>query len=320
MIVITGAAGFIGSQLALALNALGEFNLLLVDDFSREDKHLNWADIKCIDRIERRDVFFRLKTEYRGQITFFFHLGARTDTTEQDLAIFDTLNLGFSKSAWNFCAKEGIPFLYASSAATYGDSKLGFSDDLSLISKYKPLNPYGWSKHNFDLWALAQSQTPPWWVGLKFFNVYGLHESHKGRMASVVFHTWQQIRKTGKMRLFRSHRPDYEDGMQLRDFVYVKDVIEVMLWMQRRKPAGQIFNLGSGKAESFLHLCQTVFQALEVMPDIEYIDIPPDIRDSYQYFTQAEMGKLRLAGYEKPFWNLEMGIKDYLKILSTENF
>lgn len=312
MIVITGAAGFIGSALAAYLNELGETALVLVDDFSRTDKQPNWRTKRYRFAVERTDFIDWLRA-YRREVQVIFHLGARTDTTSRDEAVFDELNLRFSQALWQVAADNGIPVFYASSAATYGDGSQGFSDDEALLPKLHPLNPYARSKHAFDLWVLAQPQNPPRWAGFKLFNVFGPNEYHKGRMASVVWHGYNQIRQTGRLRLFRSHRPDYRDGEQRRDFIYVKDVVKVLVhaW-QHSLPSG-IYNLGTGQARTFLDLAHALFTAMEREPTIEFIDTPADIRDSYQYFTQAEMGKLRAAGYTAPFTSLEEAVQDYVK-------
>ena len=232
---------------------------------------------------------------------FVFHIGARTDTTEFDVEIFNRLNLNYTKDIWKICAENEIPMVYASSAATYGDGSLGYDDNHDIVEKLKPLNVYGESKNNFDKWALKQEKTPPSWYGLKFFNVYGPNEYHKGRMASVIMHAVKQIKETGGMKLFRSHRPDYSDGGQLRDFVYVKDVVEVMLFLWEYEVESGLYNLGTGKARTFLDLAKATFKALGVEENISFIDTPEDIRDKYQYFTEANMTKLLNQGYKNLF-------------------
>lgn len=312
MIVITGAAGFIGSALAAYLNELGETELVLVDDFSRSDKRPNWQTKGYRFLVERTQLFDWLSA-YKREVRVIFHLGARTDTTLKEEAPFTELNLSYSQRLWRLAAEAQLPLFYASSAATYGDGSQGFSDDEALLPHLKPLNPYARSKHAFDLWALTQIDKPPRWAGFKLFNVFGPNEYHKGRMASVVWHGYNQIRQIGKLRLFRSHRPDYRDGEQRRDFIYVKDVVKVLVhaW-QHTLPSG-IYNLGTGKARTFLDLAHALFQAMEQAPMIEFIDTPADIRDSYQYFTQAEMGKLRAAGYTESFTSLEEAVADYVR-------
>jgi ADP-L-glycero-D-manno-heptose 6-epimerase len=308
MIVVTGAAGFIGS--ALLGQLAGEAELVAVDDFSRPDKQPNLAGKPCV-RVERA-AFIDWLAHNAPQVDFVYHIGARTDTTEFDRRVFAELNVGYSQAVWQVCATHGIPLVYASSAATYGLGELGYADDEALIPQLRPLNPYGDSKNEFDIWALQQALKPPYWYGLKFFNVYGPNEYHKGRMASVIFHAHRQIVATGSVKLFRSHHPDYRDGEQLRDFVYVKDVVAVCRFLRSARPASGIYNLGTGQARSFLDLARGTFRALGRPENIEFIDTPADIRDKYQYFTEAPMGKLRSAGYDQPFHSLEAGIADYV--------
>jgi ADP-L-glycero-D-manno-heptose 6-epimerase len=309
--VVTGAAGFIGSCLAAHLNAMGERSLVLVDDFSRPDKEGNWKDKACVERVERSD-FFQWLQDASPRIRRVFHLGARTDTTEFDYSVHQRLNVEYSQRIWDYCADRSIDLVYASSAATYGDGLQGYSDDHSSIDSLQPLNPYGVSKNEFDKWVLRREKAPPRWYGLKFFNVYGPNEYHKGRMASVIFHSFNQIRERGYVELFRSHRPDFADGGQLRDFVYVKDVVAVCDWLSLQRPDSGIYNLGTGKARSFEDLARAVFSALGLRSDIRYIDMPGDIRDKYQYFTEAGMGKLRSAGYDASFHTLEEGVGEYV--------
>lgn len=310
MIVVTGAAGFIGSCIAHHLHRQGK-DLVLVDRFDREDKEPNLVGLEEVERIDRAVLVDWL--EGRVDIQAIVHIGARTDTTEFDYSIFEDLNIHSSQALWRYCAKEQIPFIYASSAATYGDGAFGYKDDHDLSEKLMPLNPYGVSKNEFDKWALAQTSSPPNWYGLKFFNVYGPNEYHKGRMASVIFHAYRQILETNAMKLFRSHNPDFKDGEQLRDFVFVKDVISVIDFLLDRKPANGLYNLGTGKARTFNDLVTAVFNALDLEPQIDHIDTPEDIRDKYQYFTEADMSKLRSVGYQKDFISLEDGVSDYVK-------
>ncbi len=312
MIIITGAAGFIGSCLIQKLNDEGYHDLVLVDDFSNGEKNKNFEGKRFSKQIHRDDFQEWLK-ENQLHVQFVFHIGARTDTTEFDRELFNRLNLDYTKNIWNTCVEFGLPVVYASSAATYGLGEYGYDDDESKIPLLKPLNPYGDSKNEFDKWALKQERKPYFWAGLKFFNVYGPNEYHKGRMASVIFHAYKQIRQTGEMKLFKSHNPAYKDGRQMRDFVYVKDVVNVLyFFMHHRKDSG-IYNLGSGKAQTFSDLANNTFKALNQQPKIIFIPIPGDIRDNYQYFTEAKMDKLRSAGYSLPFYTLEEGIEDYVK-------
>lgn len=311
MIVVTGAAGFIGSCMVGMLNSKGINNLVIVDDFSNEKKNKN-LDGKSFAKKINRNEFFSWFEKNNSHVRFVIHIGARTDTAEFNVAIFNELNLNYTKKMWQMCSDFHIPMIYASSAATYGMGEFGYVDDHSMVPKLKPLNPYGESKNNFDKWALQQEKQPPFWAGLKFFNVYGPNEFHKSRMASVIFHTFNQVNETGKIKLFRSHRPDFKDGMQLRDFVYVKDLINVISFLMENKPESGLYNLGTGKARAFLDLAKATFKAMGKAENIEYIDTPTDIRDKYQYFTEADMSKLRKAGYNKEFSTLEEGVADYV--------
>ena len=318
MIVITGAAGFIGSVLVGRLNREGYGNLILVDDFSSMKKNKNLEDKSYIKKVHRDD-FFKWFDDYYFNVDFILHIGARTDTTEFDSKIFDVLNVEYSKQMWQRCSKYEIPMIYASSAATYGIGEFGYDDNHKIVGKLKPLNPYGESKNEFDKWVLKQKKTPPFWAGLKFFNVYGPNEYHKDRMASVIIHAFGQVRKTGQVNLFKSHNPKFKDGEQLRDFIYVKDVVDVIFFLMRNKPECAIYNLGTGKARTFIDLANATFAALQIDSKIEFIDTPEDIRDKYQYFTEAKMDKLRSAGYNKEFTTLEAGIVDYVVNYLVEN-
>ncbi len=326
-IIVTGAAGFIGSCMAQYLNEQGYTNLVLVDDFGVEAKRKNWETKQYAHIVERYNLFDWLQL-HQPKIDIIIHLGARTDTTEFDYAIHQELNVEYSQNVWAYCSQYGIPLIYASSAATYGSGELGYNDTHDVVNQLQPLNPYGISKNEFDKWALAETTQPPFWAGLKFFNVYGPNEYHKGRMASVIFHSCNQIKKDGAVKLFKSHRPDFKDGEQLRDFIYVKDVVQVIYWMMQQvlgkgdtqnllQPG--IYNLGTGKARSFYALATATFHGLNKTPDISFIDMPLDIRDKYQYFTEANMHKLQAAGYSHPFYSLEDGVDDYVRnYLSTE--
>jgi ADP-L-glycero-D-manno-heptose 6-epimerase len=321
MIILTGAAGFIGSCMLRKLNIEKITDIVIVDDISKTEKLNNYSHSTYSLKVDRKD-FIEWFKENASQVEGVYHLGARTDTTEFNWNVFEELNLEYTKNIWTICADNNIPMVYASSAATYGGGENGYEDDLALISKLKPLNPYGRSKQEFDLWALSQDKKPPFWAGLKFFNVYGPNEYHKGRMASVIFHSFNQITATNKVKLFRSHRPDYKDGQQMRDFVYVKDVIDVLFFLMTNKPQSSIYNLGSGKARSFYDLASATFSAMGKEENIEYIDIPEDIRDKYQYFTEAFMNKLKSVGYNRPFYSLEEGVKDYVQnyLMKQSNF
>jgi ADP-L-glycero-D-manno-heptose 6-epimerase len=322
-IIVTGAAGFIGSCMVQYLNDAGHTNLVLVDDFGVEDKRKNWEPKQYAHIVERYNLFEWLN-EHHAKVGIMIHLGARTDTTEFDYAIHEELNVEYSKAIWQYCSAHTIPLIYASSAATYGDGELGYNDDHEVIEKLKPLNPYGVSKNEFDKWAIQQVKQqhpcPPSWTGLKFFNVYGPNEYHKARMASVIWHAFNQIRKDGVVKLFKSHKEGFRDGEQLRDFVYVKDVVSVIGWMMDAMVDGQwstdkngLYNLGTGKARAFNDLVKATFAGLDKAPNIVFIDMPEDIRDKYQYFTEADMHKLRAAGYTKEFYSLEKGVDDYVR-------
>ena len=341
MIVVTGAAGFIGSIVAGELNKKGYDELVLVDDFSKKQKERNYINLKYNELVDR-EVFFAWFRENNEKVEFVVHLGARTDTTEFDWNVFQKLNVDYTQTMFSLCSEYCIPLVYASSAATYGNGELGYDDAHDVVEKLQPLNPYGRSKNEVDKWILKQEKQPPFWAGLKFFNVYGPNEYHKGRMASVIFHSFNQINETGKVRLFRSHRPEFKDGEQLRDFIYVKDIASVIIWMisQQTTDSRQqtlstsifnsqlstfnlksgLYNLGTGKARSFYDLAANTFKAMERDINIEFIDIPEDIRDKYQYFTEANMSKLKSVGYDKEFTSLEEGVTDYVKnYLSQRN-
>lgn len=311
MIVITGAAGFIGSCTVAWLNAAGREDLILVDDYSNLDKEANLKGKHFYVKTDRT-LFPHTLENLAGDIEVVVHLGARTDTTEFNKDLLQELNTDYSRSVWAFCTKHGIPLIYASSAATYGDGLKGYSDQHDTTPGLQPLNPYGWSKQEFDEWVLTQKDTPPFWAGLKFFNVYGPNEFHKGRMASVIFHAFHQMAKKGEITLFRSHHPDFKDGYQLRDFIYVMDVVEVMGWLIDNQKQSGIYNLGTGNARAFHDLASSVAHAMKQELKINWVDIPEDIRDKYQYFTEADMHKLRDAGYDKPFTTLEKGVEDYV--------
>lgn len=334
-IIVTGAAGFIGSCMVEYLNELGFTNLILVDEFNRADKIPNLKEKQFAVEVEREDMFNWL-SKNKPTVDAVIHLGARTDTTEFNYAIHQHLNVEYSQKIWNYCTINNVPLIYASSAATYGDGALGYKDDHKLCHQLRPLNPYGISKNEFDKWVLHQEDHPPFWAGLKFFNVYGPNEYHKGRMASVIFHSYNQIQQNGLVKLFRSHKEGFKDGEQLRDFVYVKDVVKAIGWMMKEagrqssddsallapsKLTSAIYNLGTGKARTFHDLVAATFAALDLETKIEFIDMPEDIRDKYQYFTEADMQKLKAAGYSSDFYSLEQGVGDYVKnYLSSHNY
>jgi ADP-L-glycero-D-manno-heptose 6-epimerase len=319
LIILTGAAGFIGSCTLQYLNEQGIENIILVDKFTEAEKLKNWKHKKYKYLVDR-DLLLDWISENKPKIEFVIHLGARTDTTEFDYNIHRELNLEYSEDVWNYCTAYNIPLIYASSAATYGNGELGYEDDDTLLNDLKPLNPYGVSKNEFDKWATRQLNAPPLWAGLKFFNVYGPNEYHKDRMASVIFHACKQIEANGCVKLFKSYKPEFKDGEQLRDFIYVKDIVKVIWWIYTKMknnewPAEKngIYNLGTGKARTFNDLIKATFAALNKEPKITYIDMPNDLIDTYQYFTEASMLKLKHTGYEEPFTPLEEGVDDYVR-------
>ena len=312
-IVVTGAAGFIGSCMVGYLNHQKFGNLILVDEFGDEKKELNLHEKKYAVRIER-EFFFEWLHQEKPEIKFVFHLGARTDTTEFDYSIHQHLNFEYSQQVWEYCTTQKIPLVYASSAATYGAGEFGYDDDHQVIEKLAPLNPYGVSKNEFDKWALKQPSQPPFWAGLKFFNVYGPNEYHKARMASVIFHSYNQIKKTGSVKLFKSHKQDFKDGEQLRDFIYVKDVVKTCYWfMDNLNISSGVYNVGTGIARTFNDLVKITFSGLDLQLHINYIDIPADIRNTYQYYTEANMEKIKSSGYSQPCYSLEEGVNDYVR-------
>jgi len=312
IILISGAAGFIPSCLAHRLFKEGH-DLVLVDNFHFPEKNKNLEGLSSCKRIERDDLFTWIE-ENEPVIDFVFHLGARTDTTETKKYIFDKLNVEYSQDIWRYCTLEDIPLIYASSAATYGLGEHGFVDDHEIVNSLKPLNAYGDSKNNFDKWALKEFMSPQAWYGFKFFNVFGPNEYHKGRMASVVFHFYNQLIKTGEVNLFKSHKNDYKNGEQTRDFIYVDDLINVMLHFHdnEREINNGLYNIGTGSARTYNDLAKAIFKAVGKDPVINYIDTPEDIREKYQYFTEADMTKVKSTGYEKVFMSLEETVAHYV--------
>lgn len=318
-IIVTGAAGFIGSCMVQYLNNNGYNNIIIVDDFGVEEKRKNWETKKFTYAVERLSLFSWLQQQ-NLTIDCFIHLGARTDTTEFNYSIHQKLNVEYSQQVWQYCVQNNVPLIYASSAATYGAGEFGYNDDHKVPYELQPLNPYGISKNEFDKWALQQTTAPQFWAGLKFFNVYGPNEYHKARMASVIWHAFNQIQNTGIVKLFKSHREDFEDGKQLRDFIYVKDVCSVIFWLMEKAlnnssllTGNGLYNLGTGMARSFLDLATATFAGLDKAANIQFIDMPLDIQDKYQYYTQANMQKLINAGYTQPFHSLEQGVDDYVR-------
>jgi len=314
MLVVTGGAGFIGSVLAAALNEAGRSDLVIVDRFGHDEKWRN---------IAKRDFFEIVPVEalhswlerFGGEVEAIFHLGAISATTFTDADEIIANNLNYSIALWRWCAAAKRPLIYASSAATYGDGTAGFDDagGIDAFKRLRPMNLYGWSKHAFDLWALRQAvagAAPPHWAGLKFFNVFGPNEYHKGDMMSLVAKNYRKVAAGETIRLFKSHRPDYRDGEQRRDFVYAKDCVAAMLWLWRQGRDSGIYNIGSGEARSFLDLMNALGTACGRAPNIEFVEIPPEIRPNYQYFTEAKLTRLRQAGYNAPFTPLEAAVTD----------
>jgi len=319
MILITGASGFIGSVMIWKLNTRGIDGIIGVDKFHSDDKWKNLRKCRFHDWIDRDNLFEWLHTEGRI-VNTVVHLGACTDTTEKDVDYFVQTNFKYSKNLWQFCVERHIPYLYASSAATYGDGGLGYSDDESIIPDLKPLNPYGWSKQIFDRWVLQQEEKPPVWYGFKFFNVYGPNEYHKGHMASIVYHAFGQVTQRGNIRLFKSHRDDFEHGEQKRDFIYVKDVVDILDFFLQNETGSGIYNIGTGKARSFNDLAAAVFKALNQEVSIGYFDMPENLLKQYQYYTEANIDKLIKAGYPGKIHDLESGIDDYVRnYLATDD-
>jgi ADP-L-glycero-D-manno-heptose 6-epimerase len=314
MIVITGGAGFIGSCLAWKFNEMGRSDLLLVDDRGTESpKAENLRKRKYADYFEKND-FLKILAGGRlnREIEAIFHLGACTDTTETNKEFLWETNYDYSRRLAEWAVKEGKRFIYASSAATYGDGERGYSDAREGIPRLRPLNLYGLSKQVFDEWVLEKKLEKKF-AGLKFFNVFGPNEYHKGDMRSMVHKGYGQIKKDGRIRLFKSYRKGVADGEQKRDFVYVKDVLAVILWFWDHPQAGGIFNLGTGKAETWLSLVRAIFKAMGKPEVIEFVEMPPAIRDKYQYWTEADLGNLRRAGCAHPFLALEDGVRDYIQ-------
>jgi ADP-L-glycero-D-manno-heptose 6-epimerase len=311
MIVVTGAAGFIGSYVVGKLNRQGFRDIVLVDKYDDPLKFQNYQT-KTFSEMIDRDNFFDWLADHEKFVQIIIHLGARTDTVGQEPEIYQQLNLEYSQKIWNACIQYGLPLVYASSASTYGDGQLGFDDNHDLIPNLRPLNLYAQSKHDFDCWALQQKVQPFFWTGLKFFNVFGPNEYHKDRMSSVIFQAYNTILATNKMNLFRSNHPEFKDGEQARDFIYVEDVAKTILFfMQNRKNSG-IYNVGTGVARTYLSLAQSVFKSMNKPEDIGFIDTPEDLKGKYQYYTCANIQKLRGIGYSEPFMSLEDGIEDYV--------
>lgn len=318
MIIVTGGAGFIGSCVVRSLNEAGRSDIVIVDNISETDKWMNMRNKKYIKYVHKSKFLEELPT-YKN-VEAIVHMGAQSSTTERDFDYLWENNFEYTKALWNYCAEKHISFIYASSAATYGDGSLGFNDRMD-IDQLLPLNGYGYSKQLFDQWVKHQAKTfPAQYCGLKFFNVYGPNEYFKGSMASMVFHGFNQIKETGKVKLFKSCNPNYKDGGQLRDFVYVKDICKVIMWLLVNKHVSGLFNVGTGRAQSFAELAEATFHALDLEPNIEYIDMPEKLRGKYQYYTKAEMSRLYDAGYPFEFMDVEKGVRDYVQGHLAQNF
>ena len=319
MIIVTGGTGFIGSNLVAALEEHGCKDIVICDTLGVEDKWRNIAKREVRDIVHPDRLFDYLDT-HTDNIEIVFHMGAISSTTERDADLIVETNIVLSRRLWKWCGKNDIRLVYASSAATYGDGSTGFEDGQSPeeLEKLRPLNAYGWSKHVFDrrisrVLENKNEKVPPQWVGLKFFNVYGPNEYHKEDQMSVICKLYPQVIAGAAAKLFKSHHPDYEDGGQLRDFVYVKDCVDVMVWLYDNKDVSGLFNVGTGTARSFKDLAEATFDAAGKEPKINYIDMPDQLQAKYQYFTEADMNKLRAAGYDKPFTELEDGVRDYVQ-------
>ena len=313
-IIVTGGVGFIGSNLVETFNQKGEDRIIIVDHLKDGNKWKNLLGLKFLDYIDKDEFLEKIEKGYFKDISAIVHLGACSNTTVKDLRYLYFNNYKYSQKLALFALENEITFIYASSAATYGDGSMGFSDEETLLPKLKPLNPYGFSKHLFDLWLYYNGLLTQV-VGLKYFNVFGEKEFHKGEMKSVVLKAYEEIKKEGKVKLFKSYHPDYKDGEQLRDFIYVKDAVEVTIFFLENPKIKGIFNVGTGKARSFKDLVLAIFSALSLPPNIEYIEMPEYLKNQYQYFTQADITKLRKVGYNKPMWELEKAVKNYVSYL-----
>lgn len=314
-LILTGAYGFIGARLARTLLEKGQKDLVLVDKPDYRSTRSCVKGLESLPLIDREKLFDELP--HLKNVTAVLHLGACTDTGNHDQAYMWKMNTDYTRELWQWCAGQKIPLIYASSGATYGRGEEGYSDRHQDIPRYKPLNVYGKSKHEFDLWALAQKSDPPRWYGLKFFNVYGMDEGHKARMASPVFHGYNEIQKTGKMTLFRSHKDGIADGEQKRDFIFMDDIVKLCLFCLEKNPPSGIYNCGTGQARTFLDLSKALFKAVGKEVKIDWVDTPEKFRAGYQYFTQADMGKMRAAGYTDSFLPIEQGVAKYVEWLKS---
>lgn len=316
MFIVTGGAGFIGSAIVKGLNELGIYNIIVVDELGCDQKWKNLQNKKIAYTLHKDELFEFLENTEEN-IDAIYHMGACSSTTETDVDFLMKNNFHYSKTLFEHCTQKSIPYIYASSAATYGAKEENFLDSRELVNEpLRPINPYGYSKQLFDHWVISQTKFPPFWAGLKFFNVYGPNEYHKGSQASVVFHAFNQISQSGGMKLFKSHREDIEDGHQKRDFVYVKDVVNICLHLYKNRAhiKSDIYNVGTGTARTFKDLVKAVFDSLEANENISYVETPLNIRNQYQYFTEANMNKLFTQGkYQQEMTSLEEGVLDYVK-------
>lgn len=311
-IVVTGGAGFIGSNVIKRLNEIGEEKILVVDNLNSSEKWKNIVDLSFEEYIHKNRFIEQIKKDiFKNSVKAIIHLGARSNTAEKDVDFLMENNYEYTKELAKWAVKKNVRFIYASSAATYGDGSQGFSDEHSLVPYLRPLNAYAYSKQIFDLWALKKGVLNKI-AGLKYFNVYGQKEWHKAEMRSVVLKAYEQIKKDGKIRLFKSYHPNYKDGEQLRDFIYIKDAVDMTIFFLEKPELNGIFNVGTGTARSWNDLANAVFSALAMKPVIEYIDMEEEIKNKYQYFTKAEMDKMKKAGYMKPCMSLEEAVKDYI--------
>ena len=326
MIILTGGGGMIGSMIAWHLNTQMNFDdFVIVDDLVNEQQENNFKKRKFIEYIAKDDLEKYLND--KKNVSAVIHMGAISATTESNFNRLLQSNIRFSQALWHWCAENKVPFIYASSAATYGDGSVGYDDNESELDKLSPLNAYGYSKHFFDRWVqleLSKNQpTPPQWCGLKFFNVYGPNEYHKGRMASVAFHAFNQFKETNQIKLFKSEHPSYADGMQVRDFIYVKDAVKIIIFFLNNNNFSGLYNAGTGNAETFKALAEAVLINTKGQPDdIKYIEMPNDLKGKYQYYTQATMNKINSIGFNDNFMNLKEGVTDYLEnyLLTSDRY
>lgn len=312
LIIVTGGAGFIGSCVVRTLNDNGYENLVVVDNIGSTQKWKNIRNKHYIEYVNKGRFAERLTEGFYSKCKAVIHMGACSSTMQNDFDYLWENNVNYTKMLWNFCSDKHIPFIYASSAATYGDGANGFSDNIEGISRLMPLNAYGYSKHVFDLWSLKENKKPSQYVGLKFFNVYGPNEYCKGSMASMVFHGYRQVLETGEIRLFKSYKDGFADGAQERDFVYVKDVCDIIMYFLKHPEYSGIFNVGTGRAQTFRELAEATFEALGLPSNIVYIDMPDTLKPNYQYHTQADISSLKKIGYNKDLCDLRTGVKDYV--------